>query len=139
MTDPWNRQESLSSMSEMDPYLCGNSVCDAGGISKGDGRNTTAGAAGWLSRLSVQLLVSAQAVISRSMGSSPASSSALTVWRLLGILPLLSLCSSPSRSTSQEKKEKQDWAWGNYLLIRKIKLQSYHSLYNMRNSNAVKD
>ena len=32
------------------------------------------------------------------VGSSPASGSVLTVWSLLGILSLLSLCPSPTRS-----------------------------------------
>ena len=43
---------------------------------------------GWLSRLSVQLLVLDQVVISRVMSSSPASGSVLTVWSPLGILSL---------------------------------------------------
>ena len=50
------------------------------------------GAPGWLSGLSVQLLVSAQVMISRFMASSPASGSVLTAQSLLGIL---SLSSSP--------------------------------------------
>ena len=62
-----------------------------------DGR----GALGWLSGLNIQLLVSAQVVISQFMGSSPASGSVPTAWSLLGILSLppslsVSLCPSPS-------------------------------------------
>ena len=50
------------------------------------------GVPGWLSRSSVQLLVSGQVMISRFVGSSSASGSALTGWSLLRILsPLLSL------------------------------------------------
>ena len=44
------------------------------------------GAPGWLSQLRVQLVISAQVMISRFMGSSPTLGSALTVWSLLGIL-----------------------------------------------------
>ena len=43
------------------------------------------GASGWLSQLSVRLLVLAQVMVSRFVGSSPSSGSALTV---LGSLPL---------------------------------------------------
>ena len=60
---------------------------------------TTQGAPGWLSRLSIWLLILAEVMISWSMGSSPTSGSALTVWSLLGILSLslsLSLCLSPA-------------------------------------------
>ena len=52
------------------------------------------GAAGWLSWLSVQLLVSAQVMSSRFVSSSPTSDSVLTALNLLGILfpcPSLSL------------------------------------------------
>ena len=75
------------------------------------------GAPGWLSWLSVQILVSARIMISWLMSLSPASGSALTVWSLLGILSLfLSLLSLPcSRAVSlclkkkkKEKKEKDD-------------------------------
>ena len=46
------------------------------------------GAPGWLSRLSVRLLILAQVTISGFMGLSPASSSALTTRSLLGSLSL---------------------------------------------------
>ena len=46
------------------------------------------GALGWLSRLSVRLLTSAQVMISWFMGSSLELGSTLTVQRLLGILAL---------------------------------------------------
>ena len=46
------------------------------------------GEPGWLSQLSVGLLVSAQVMISHFVGSSPASSSVPTVQSLLGILSL---------------------------------------------------
>ena len=71
------------------------------------------GAPGWLSQLRLWLLVSAQVMISRFMGSSPVSGSVLSVWSLLGILSLsvslslsLSLCSSPAHvhTLSQNKK-----------------------------------
>ena len=58
-----------------------------------------AGVPGWLSRLNVCLLISAQVVISRFVGSSPASGSVPTARSLLWILclplslPLLCLCS----------------------------------------------
>ena len=51
-------------------------------------REKTSGVPGWLSRLSVWLLIPAQVMISGFVSSSPASNSALTVWSLLGILPL---------------------------------------------------
>ena len=46
------------------------------------------GAPGWLSWLSIRLLVSAQVMISWFMRSSPTSGSALTAWNLPGILSL---------------------------------------------------
>ena len=48
----------------------------------------TLGAPGQLSQLSIRLLISAQAIISRFVGSSPESGSALAAWSLLGILSL---------------------------------------------------
>ena len=55
------------------------------------------GAPGWLSQLSVQLLVSTQVMISWFVSSNPALGSALTVQSLLGILSLsLPLCPSPA-------------------------------------------
>ena len=51
------------------------------------------GVPGWLSQLSIRLLISAQVMISRFVGSSPTLGSALTVWSPLGTLSLsLSLC-----------------------------------------------
>ena len=50
---------------------------------------------GWLRQLSIRLSVSAQVMISRFVGSSPASGFALTVPSLLRILSLLFLCPSP--------------------------------------------
>ena len=47
---------------------------------------TKLGAPGWLSRLSIQLLVSAQVLISLFVGLSPVLSPALTAQSLLGIL-----------------------------------------------------
>ena len=46
------------------------------------------GALGWLSQLSLHLLISAQVMISWFMGWSSMSGSALTVWSLLRILSL---------------------------------------------------
>ena len=64
-----------------------------------DLKELSPGAPSWLSQLSIQLLISAQAMISRFMNSSPASGSLLTVQSLLGILslplsalPLLAFC-----------------------------------------------
>ena len=55
-------------------------------------KSVTLGTPRWLSPLSVCLLISAEAMISWFVGSSPASGSALTVRNLLGILsPSLSL------------------------------------------------
>ena len=51
-------------------------------------KRLTVGAPGWLSRLGVRLLVSAQVTISWFVGSSPASGSSLTVRSLLGTLSL---------------------------------------------------
>ena len=63
--------------------------------------NTTTGARGWLCQLSVPLLMLAQVVIPRLVGSSPASGSVLTAWSLLGIFSLsLSLCPSPGHTLS---------------------------------------
>ena len=56
------------------------------------------GMPGWLSRLSIQLLVSAQVMLSQFVRLSPKSGSVLTAQSLLGILSFslcLSLCSSP--------------------------------------------
>ena len=68
------------------------------------------GAPGWLSQLNVQLLISAQVMISRLMGSSPASGSSLAVQNLLGILSLCSPSVPPSLilslSQTQLKKTK---------------------------------
>ena len=50
------------------------------------------GVPGWLNRLSIWLLLSAQVMISRFVSSSPGSGSALTMWSLRGIL---SLCLGP--------------------------------------------
>ena len=64
-------------------------------------KQAKSGTPGWLSRLSDQLLTPAQVMISRFVGSSPASGSALTVWSLLLILSLsLSLCPSPADSSA---------------------------------------
>ena len=66
------------------------------------------GVPGWLSWLSIRLLVSAQVVISLFVGSSPVSGSALTIWNLLGILSLsISLSVSLSLSLSQNKQTKK--------------------------------
>ena len=54
-------------------------------------KNKVGGAPGWRSQLSIQLLISAQVMVSWLMGSSPALGSVLTVQSLLGILSL-SLC-----------------------------------------------
>ena len=66
---------------------------------------------GWLSQVSVWLLISAQGMISQFVGSSPALGSVLAVGSLLGILspslfapPLLLLCVS----LSQNKKNKHE-------------------------------
>ena len=53
------------------------------------------GASGWLGWLSIQLLISAQVVISPFVGLSPASGSTLTGHSLLKILSLPSLSPSP--------------------------------------------
>ena len=67
------------------------------------------GAPGWLSRLSIQLLlILAQIMISQFMGFSPVSSSVLTVWSLLGILsPFLSALPLLARCLSQINKVKK--------------------------------
>ena len=60
-------------------------------------------APGWLSKLNVELLISAQVMISQFMSLSPTSGSVLTVWGLLGILSFsfsLSLSLSPPLSLS---------------------------------------
>ena len=55
------------------------------------------GVPGWLSRLSIRLLILAQVMISRFGSSSPTSASVLVVQSLLGILSL-PLCLSPCLS-----------------------------------------
>ena len=64
---------------------------------------TSKGAPGWLSWLSVQLLISAQVMISRFVSSSPTLGSVLTVQSLLGILALPFCPSPPMLSLSQNK------------------------------------
>ena len=62
---------------------------------------------GWLSMLSTQLLISAQVMISRLLGSNPTSGSVLTAQSLLGILFLslsLSPLPSPALSLSPQNK-----------------------------------
>ena len=72
-------------------------------------KNWLAWAPGWLSWLSVQLLVLAQVMISRFMSSSPVSGSLLSVQSPLCILcPLLSLplpCSHMCSLSLSLKKE----------------------------------
>ena len=58
-------------------------------------KNKLLGEPGWLSGLSIQLLVSAQVTISWFIGSSPGLASALTVWSLLWILSLSPFLSAP--------------------------------------------
>ena len=60
------------------------------------------GVPGWLSWLSVRLLISAQVVTSRFGSSTPASGSVLAAWSLFGILSP-SLCLSPARVHSLSK------------------------------------
>ena len=54
-------------------------------------RSFDSGVAGWLSQVSICLLISAQVVISRLLSLSPKSGSALTVQSLLGILSLMKI------------------------------------------------
>ena len=59
------------------------------------------GVPGWLSQLSVQLLISAQVMILCFVRSSPASGSAMSAQSLLGIHSLsLSLCPYPTHMHS---------------------------------------
>ena len=63
-----------------------------------------AGLPGWLSPLSIQLLISAQVMISQSVGSSPVTGSVLAAWSLLGIISPHPLCLSLlTHSLSQNK------------------------------------
>ena len=73
--------------------------------SKGKAR----GAPGWLGWLSIRLLISAQVMISRFVGSSPASGSALTAgaWSLLPILSLPSLSLSKINEHTFQKRESE--------------------------------
>ena len=87
------------------------------------------GAPGWLSRLSVQLLVLAQVVISWFVSSNPTSGSVLTVRSLLGILsPSLSLCPSYTLcllltiNKLKFKKKCSVW-WGSCICEGRIKMQ----------------
>ena len=61
------------------------------------GEEWRAGVPGWLSPLSVRLLVSAQVMISWLVGSSPTSGSVLAEKGLFGIL---SLCPPPTHTLS---------------------------------------
>ena len=61
-------------------------------------------APGWLSRLGVRLLTAAQIRISRFVSWNPVSGFVLTVWSLLGILCLPSLCPSPACALSHSQK-----------------------------------
>ena len=62
---------------------------------------------GWLSWLNIQLLISAQVMISLFVGSNPMLSSVLTAQGLLGILSLsLSLHTSPAKKTNKQTNKK---------------------------------
>ena len=61
-------------------------ICINSGMTHMKLRTVLTGAPGWLSCLSIRFLISAQVMISWFMTLSPASSSALTVQSLLGIL-----------------------------------------------------
>ena len=65
------------------------------------------GAPGWLSQLSVPLLISALVGISRFVSSSPALGSELTVWILLGFSLFLPLPCMQARSLSLKNKFKK--------------------------------
>ena len=64
------------------------------------------GARGWLSRLSVRLLVSAQVMTSWFLSSSPTLGSTPTVRSLLGIL---SLCPSPTQAHALSLSKINKW------------------------------
>ena len=71
-------------------------------------RKQKARAPGWLSRLRVQLLISAQGTISQLVRWSPALGSVLTGWSLLEILCLtLSLSLSLSLKINKFKQQQQ--------------------------------
>ena len=89
-------------------YIVGAYVCTQKLLEKGEKRSNicedifsaikkkTVGTPGWLSRLSVRLLVFAQVMASQFVSLSPALGSILTAQSLLGILSLsLSLCTPP--------------------------------------------
>ena len=69
------------------------------------------GAPGWLSQLSIGLLISTQVMISQFVSSSPMLGSVLTVWSLLRILsplsasPLLALCNFLKINKNKLKKK----------------------------------
>ena len=60
---------------------------------------------GWLSQLSIRLLISAQVMISLFVGSSPTSGSVLTVQSLCGIDSPFPLSLSPPHSLSKQNKQ----------------------------------
>ena len=91
---------------------------------------------GWLSWLSVRLLILAQVMISRFVSLSPRLGSALTVWNLLGILSLslslslplpCSLMLSPSLSLQINKLRKTRKVF--LLFIWNLDLTEYPVLY----------
>ena len=87
------------------------------------------GAPGWLSRLSVRLLVLAQVVISWFTSSSPALASALAVQSLLGILSL-SLCPSPASSLSLSHSQNVNKLKKNVPYATKRSLWKGHTRWN---------
>ena len=99
------------------------------------------GALGWLSRLSLWLLILAQVMISQFVGSSPTSGSSLTVWSLLGILSLslpysCSLSLSLSLKINKLKKQKQHEI-AELLRIRTEVPCASESRYILKNKNSV--
>ena len=67
--------------------------------------SSATGAPGWLRQLSVQLLISAQVMISRFVSLRPALGSVLTVWSCMGFPVSLPLCPSPAHAPSLSQSQ----------------------------------
>ena len=94
VNDKYNSSRKRSSLLSLEPgtrngnVVCHLQDCCQGRKSSSSGQIKMPRAPGWLSQLGIELLISAQVMISRFVGLSPVSGSLLMVQSLLGTLSL---------------------------------------------------